>query len=197
QLVNKMALLVRLTACGRSGFLRQTCIIKPTSQAIAFSKPNLNSLVKMAIPMSTQQLKAEAEMAEFWKRNVEIKKRPLSPHLTVYKPELTSMLSICFRICGIAMSVSVALMSCTLLALPHDFPHYVAVLKDLQLPSSAYYGMKMFLCWPLIYHGMNGSRHLAWDAVWGFGLKTLYKSGWTVFALSFIIAATVASLPWK
>ena len=38
--------------------------------------------------------------------------------------------------------------------------------------------------WSLFYHLCNGIRHLAWDIGWGFELKTVYATGWTVVAAS-------------
>ena len=108
--------------------------------------------------------------------------RPLSPHLQVYRPQLTSVLSISHRATGVALSVGAVFLVVWLLALaggPESFASMATVFGS--LPGQ----VVMFLfTLALFYHLCNGIRHLFWDAGHGFELKTVYASGKAVLGVS-------------
>lgn len=131
---------------------------------------------------------AYKEMEEFWDKNRRLN-RPLSPHLRIYNPELTSMLSLCHRATGIAMAVTVPFVAATLLGLPGDFSSYIEYIKDLHLNPAILTAAKYVLAFPICYHYINGIRHLAWDWAIGFDLKTTYQSGYFVMALALLVTA--------
>ncbi|KAK7106254.1 succinate dehydrogenase cytochrome b560 subunit, mitochondrial-like [Littorina saxatilis] len=138
---------------------------------------------KRVAPVSST---AYEEMKKYWDKNRKLQ-RPLSPFLTVYKPHLAMMTSLTHRVTGVAMQCAVAGISITLLALPGDYPHYLELVKSMSLGPAFIYAMKLILAFPVTYHFLNGIRHLAWDAGVGFGLKTLYKSGYFVMALTAVV----------
>ncbi|XP_064617469.1 succinate dehydrogenase cytochrome b560 subunit, mitochondrial-like [Liolophura sinensis] len=140
-------------------------------------------LIRRIMPMSSS---AYNDMKDFWEKNNRLQ-RPLSPHLSIYKPQLTSMLSLAHRATGIAMAISVSAASIALLAIPGDFTHCIQVIKDLQLHPYILYSAKSIMAWPLVYHYINGIRHLSWDAGKGFSMNATYKSGYFVLLLSFIV----------
>ncbi len=104
--------------------------------------------------------------------------RPLSPHLQVYKPQLTSMMSITHRATGIALSVGSIFLVGWLLAAASGDQAFAAV----QAFWGSWIGSLMLFGWTfaLFYHLCNGIRHLFWDAGYGFDLKSAYASGWAV-----------------
>ncbi len=111
--------------------------------------------------------------------------RPLSPHLQVYKPQLTSVLSITHRATGVALALGLLLLVYWLFALaagPETF------FQARQLLGS-WIGKLVLLgfSYALFYHLCNGVRHLFWDAGLGFELKTAYASGWAVVAVSTVL----------
>ena len=108
--------------------------------------------------------------------------RPLSPDLQIYRPQLTSVLSISHRATGIALSVGAPLLVLWLLAAAAGPPAYSAVHGFL----NSWLGLLLMLGWTfsLFFHLCNGIRHLVWDAGYGFELGTIYASGWTVVAAS-------------
>lgn len=110
--------------------------------------------------------------------------RPLSPHLQVYKPQLTSVLSITHRGTGIFLSLGALFLSCWLLAIARGPEAYAA----LQTHVQAWYGQLLLyaLIFSLYYHLFNGIRHLVWDAGVGFEIKTSYISGYAVVIASFL-----------
>ncbi|XP_076323470.1 succinate dehydrogenase cytochrome b560 subunit, mitochondrial-like isoform X2 [Tachypleus tridentatus] len=148
--------------------------------------------VKCVQPMATAPAKLRPN-EDFWVKNKRLQ-RPLSPHLTIYKPQLTAMLSITHRGSGAAMASVLWGFSLGMLVLPGSFPHYLTMVQSLHLWPSFIFTVKYGLAWILIFHMCNGIRHLAWDLGYGFEIKTLYKTGWLVFGSTFILAGIAASM---
>jgi succinate dehydrogenase / fumarate reductase cytochrome b subunit len=113
--------------------------------------------------------------------------RPVSPHLQVYKPQLTSVMSILHRISGVALSIGLLYMVCWLIAAAEGQEAF----DRLQDFNGSFIGRLLLFGWSaaFFYHLLNGIRHLAWDAGWGFELPTVYKTGWAT-----IIGAAVLTL---
>ena len=121
--------------------------------------------------------------------NSQQRERPLSPHLQVYKPQLTSVLSIMHRITGIGLAVFSVLWVVWLFALAAG----PAALTDLRsvLAHPAGVAVGIVVSWALFYHLFNGIRHLVWDTGRWLSLRSAYASGWSVVALS-LLATLVA-----
>jgi len=111
--------------------------------------------------------------------------RPLSPHLQIYRWQLTSVLSILHRATGVALAVGTLLLVYWLVAAASG-PESFATSQEL---IGSVVGRILLLgwTWALFYHLCNGVRHLFWDAGRGFELKTAYASGWTVVGASFLL----------
>ncbi|HMK68723.1 MAG TPA: succinate dehydrogenase, cytochrome b556 subunit [Stellaceae bacterium] len=111
--------------------------------------------------------------------------RPLSPHLQIYRWQLTSVLSILHRMTGVALSVGTLLLAWWLVALASGEESYDAA----QGFVGSFLGKLLLLGWSfaVFYHLANGIRHLFWDAGYGFEIKTTYASGWTVVAASALL----------
>lgn len=108
--------------------------------------------------------------------------RPLSPHLTVYRPQITSVLSILHRITGVGLTVSAILVVWWFLAAATSADYFAvadgwltSLLGDLVLTVSL---------WAMWYHFANGIRHLAWDLGYGFELAQVTRTGQAVVAAS-------------
>ncbi|MEQ8396217.1 succinate dehydrogenase, cytochrome b556 subunit [Thalassobaculum sp.] len=117
-------------------------------------------------------------------------RRPLSPHLQIYKPQLTSVLSISHRATGVGLAAGLLLLTWWLLAAAAG-PDSFAVVQGF-LGSWLGYLILFGFSYALMFHLCNGVRHLFWDAGWGFELDTVYRSGWAVVIAS--VALTV--LAW-
>ena len=104
--------------------------------------------------------------------------RPLSPHLQVYRWQITMAMSILHRASGIVLSLSAFGLACWLVAVAQGGEAYerVAALLFSPLGKVAMFGASL----ALVYHLLNGIRHLLWDAGWGFELATAYRTGWAV-----------------
>ena len=115
--------------------------------------------------------------------------RPISPHLQVYRPQLTSVLSISHRITGLLLSAGMVLVTAWLVGLASGPAAYESV--NAWLGSTV--GLIALVLWTLalFYHLLNGIRHLFWDAGWLLDLRGAYASGWTVVVLSVVLTAIV------
>ena len=105
--------------------------------------------------------------------------RPISPHLQVYRPQLTSVLSILHRLTGIFLALGVVPLVGWLVAAAAG----PAWFDCAQQVAGSIIGRTLLFLWTaaFFYHLLNGLRHLAWDAGWGFELSTTYRTGWLVF----------------
>ena len=118
-----------------------------------------------------------------------VSKRPLSPHLQIYKPQLTSVLSISHRLTGFALSILILFSPVILYLLTASKDTYAIITSIFEngfikiLLSLALFGM--------VYHLFNGIRHLAWDAGYGLDIDDSYKSGYLVLAASIVISLLI------
>lgn len=113
--------------------------------------------------------------------------RPLSPHIQIYKPQLTSVLSILHRGTGIFLCLGAVVFAWWLTALALGPEPFAAV----RLALGSWLGRLLLFAWTFsfFFHLCNGIRHLFWDAGLGFELRTAYASGKAVVAAS--VAMTI------
>ena len=104
--------------------------------------------------------------------------RPLSPHLQVYRWQLTSVMSILHRLSGVALSAGAILLVGWLVAAAQGPEAYAGV----QWFLGSWLGLLLLFAWSLalFYHLCNGLRHLWWDSGHGFELPQVYAGGWAV-----------------
>ena len=116
--------------------------------------------------------------------------RPLSPHVQVYKPQITSVLSILHRITGVALAVGTLLLVWWLIGAATSVEAFETVQKFI----GSWIGRLLLFGWSfaLFYHLCNGIRHLFWDMGRGFELPTVSASGWAVV----IISAALTVIAW-
>jgi succinate dehydrogenase / fumarate reductase cytochrome b subunit len=111
--------------------------------------------------------------------------RPLSPHLQVYRPQITSLLSIVHRLTGVALAAGALLLGYWLTSAAYG-PETFAVAQGF---LASWFGRLILfgMTFALFYHLLNGIRHLAWDAGWGFEMDTLKLTGWLVIATTVVL----------
>jgi succinate dehydrogenase (ubiquinone) cytochrome b560 subunit len=139
-------------------------------------------------------MSAHDEMKKFWDKNQKLG-RPSSPWI-IFWPHLPMMTSLTHRTTGIVMGVALYAASVGLLAAPGDFPSYIEAVKNLQLATPLLFTAKSLMAFPLVYHYINGLRHLTWDTGKGFEMKTQYKTGWLAVGSSVTLSAFLASLTY-
>jgi succinate dehydrogenase / fumarate reductase cytochrome b subunit len=97
--------------------------------------------------------------------------RPLSPHLQIYRPMLTMMMSIAHRITGAGLYFGLLLVVWWLVAAATG-PEYSDFVSEL---AGSFVGRLVLFCytWALIHHMLGGVRHFVWDTDRGFDLETV------------------------
>ena len=116
--------------------------------------------------------------------------QPLSPNIQIYRPQLTSVLSIANRISGIVLSLYAILLVVWLVAAaagPHAYSTIQAIIRSWACQ------ILLFACtFSFFLHLCGSIRHLMWDAGYGFELRTIYASGWTVM----LVSSALTLLSW-
>ncbi|MDX1786175.1 succinate dehydrogenase, cytochrome b556 subunit [Roseovarius sp. ZX-A-9] len=102
--------------------------------------------------------------------------RPLSPHLTIYRPQMTSISSILTRITGNALIVATLMIVWWLLAAATG-PEYFETANAF---VTSWFGdlVLTLSLWAIWYHYLAGLRHLIWDAGRCMDIKSAEKLGW-------------------
>lgn len=123
------------------------------------------------------------------------RERPLSPHLQVYRWQITMTLSILHRATGVGLSAGAFLFAWWLVAAalgPQAYDNFRACLAS---PP----GLVALLgfSFALIYHFFNGIRHLLWDVGYGYEIPKLYATGWAVIVLAVLATLGVWFVGWN
>ena len=110
---------------------------------------------------------------------------PLSPHLEIYKWQISSLLSITHRIVGVINILAITSICIWTLSLLVGENSY----EITQLFLRSFFGkfIIVFLCWTFSFHILNEIRHLIWDMGYGFDLKISKITGALAFFGSFIL----------
>ena len=110
--------------------------------------------------------------------------RPLSPHLTIYRPQLNSILSILHRISGVALSISLLVIIGFFTSLIFGQGAF-GVFSDYFNSIIGKLIMFFSIC-GVWYHFFAGIRHLFWDMGYGFNLKLVKLSSYFILLLTFV-----------
>jgi succinate dehydrogenase / fumarate reductase cytochrome b subunit len=122
------------------------------------------------------------------------RERPLSPFMIgpYYRPQLTSVLSIVHRATGVFLVLGALLLVAMLLAAASGAQAWdVAMRCATSLPGKAF---ALATAFALAYHFWNGVRHLLWDIGWGYEIRTVYITGYTVVGLALMSTLVLAML---
>ena len=110
---------------------------------------------------------------------------PLSPHLQIYKWQISSLLSITHRIVGVINFFAIILICIWAIMLVFGENSY-SILNTI-LDSGFGKFLTISLCWTFSFHILNELRHLIWDAGYGFDLKISKITGIVAFIGSFVL----------
>ncbi|KAJ4427709.1 hypothetical protein ANN_25361, partial [Periplaneta americana] len=121
-------------------------------------------------------------------------RRPQSPHLTIYKPQLTSLLSLTHRTTGMIMGSIVTVWGIGGLFMSGHFSETLAAIENMHVSPALLLAAKATLAFPLCFHYANGIRHLAWDMGKFLTIKEVYLTGYSVLGVSLFFSAILASL---
>ena len=116
---------------------------------------------------------------------IEKDQNPLSPHLQIYKWQISSLLSITHRIVGVINILAITLICFWIISLLFGENSYETV----KVLLSSFLGkfLIIFLCWTFSFHILNEIRHLIWDMGYGFDLKVAKITGTLAFIGSFVL----------
>ena len=121
--------------------------------------------------------------------------RPLSPHLQVYRPMYTMVLSISHRASGVFQSVGMLLLAYWLVAAASGAEAYAKAAKFFGHPL-----VKLAIAAWIVafwYHLFAGIRHLVWDAGYGFEKQTARRSGQLIVLLAALASLFTLALAWR
>jgi succinate dehydrogenase (ubiquinone) cytochrome b560 subunit len=119
-------------------------------------------------------------------------RRPLSPHLSIYRWQITSVPSSLMRITGIAMSGAFYVFGILYLFSPWlglNLSSSTIAASFGALPIAVQVPIKFTLAWFLTFHAFNGLRYLSWDMAMGISNKQVARTGWIL-----VIASTASAL---
>ena len=118
--------------------------------------------------------------------------RPLSPHLGIYKWQITMVLSILHRVTGLFLCLGALLLTWALIAAASGEAAWMGFAAF----CGSWIGLLLLLLWTfaLCFHFCNGIRHLFWDAGRGFARDTMQTTGWIVVIAS--VALTLCIWVW-
>jgi len=120
-----------------------------------------------------------------------VRDRPLSPHLSIYKPQISSVLSIMHRFSGFFLYIGLLILSWYIIFA--IFNSNIIASSYLSITSFVFkscIGKIALFAWnlALFYHFYNGIRHLFWDTGIGFSKQSVVSSGILVIILAFVSA---------
>ena len=121
-------------------------------------------------------------------------KRPLSPHLTIYRPQFTSVLSILHRITGIALLLAVILIVIWFGAVALG-PYYFNLI-DTVFDHILVRLILVSATWAIWYHTCTGVRHLIWDAGYLLEIKWINPTAYVILFSSFFLTALTVYISW-
>ncbi|KAH8656492.1 succinate dehydrogenase cytochrome b560 subunit [Tricladium varicosporioides] len=179
--------------------LRRLVASRPTLVSQMVSR---NFTAPMAVKGSSIQYRPVATQNMTPKDSYEIlvaqrKNRPTSPHLTIYKPQITWILSSLTRITGSVLSGGFYIFGSLYLVAPLLGLNMSSASMAAAFgawPVAAKVATKLLVAFPFTFHSMNGIRHLVWDMGRTFKNETIIKTGWTVVGLSTVSALFLALL---
>ena len=116
--------------------------------------------------------------------------RPLSPHITIYRQQITMMMSIIHRITGVGLYLGMILIVWWLVAAAFG----AAALDQVNWAMGTWLGQLVLIgfTWALFHHMLGGLRHFIWDFGHGFSERSRFALAW----LTLIGSVTLTALVW-
>jgi succinate dehydrogenase / fumarate reductase cytochrome b subunit len=118
-----------------------------------------------------------------------LKPRPLSPHLQIYRWPVTMGTSILHRVTGVGLALGTLILAWWLVAAAMGADAYAV------FESAAFHWFGRFVLFgftvSLVYHALNGIRHLFWDMGYGYAVPTANKTGIAVYVATVIVTVAI------
>ncbi|CAH1402009.1 unnamed protein product [Nezara viridula] len=170
--------------------LRSTCVLGRF--AMDMRSHSLSKLWSTQIRVVNMKIKKAEPPEEYTyeERNM-IAGRPIAPYLTVYAPQLTSMMSISHRFAGMILSGYAFLLATTSFYIS-DMAEFACKIGSYGIPSFIFFFFKLIFGFPAVYHLCNGVRHLVWDLGKALTLKEVYLGGYITLAVAGLLTLFIA-----
>jgi succinate dehydrogenase / fumarate reductase cytochrome b subunit len=123
-----------------------------------------------------------------------VRPRPLSPHLGIYRWQISNSLSILHRLTGVALAFGFAALCFWLICLAGGEDSYRMAERVFDNTLG-----HLFLCgwtFAFLYHLLNGVRHLFWDMGKGFERLPRHASGWFAILGAVVLTVGVWAMIW-
>ena len=117
--------------------------------------------------------------------------KPLSPHLSIYKPQINSLMSIIHRFTGISLFFGFSILSWWLIF--WIFSNYNTTLFNILSLPIIKFNMLLLITF-LVYHFVNGIRHLLWDIGLGYSIDSIFKTSYLIISVTVIISGIIIYL---
>ncbi|MEC8265328.1 MAG: succinate dehydrogenase, cytochrome b556 subunit [Pseudomonadota bacterium] len=119
------------------------------------------------------------------------KNLPTSPHLQIYKPQITSLLSITHRVTGFGLNFAVILLSLWIISfsLGSDFYNYFVSIFESKFIKVILY----FIVLGISYHALNGIRHILWDFGFLISNRAALISGLIIIISSIVLSVLISN----
>lgn len=169
--------------------------VSSTASSLCTMFWDLTFFLLSALRLSSQQSKLSDAGSRLAQQRL---KRPVSPYFSIYKPQITWVVSITTRITGIALSGGLYLFATAYFFSPvtgWDIGSASLVNGVGSLSPSTAFALKCGVALPFTFHCFNGVRHLVWDTGRGLANLQVNRTGWAVVGASSIAAALLAL--WK
>ncbi|XP_075226752.1 succinate dehydrogenase cytochrome b560 subunit, mitochondrial-like isoform X2 [Lycorma delicatula] len=168
--LSSLSKLTRPSFCGISGLQQSRCVV-------------------------LRPIKSQNELHESYENKNERLGRPMSPHVTIYKMQFQSYLSIFHRMTGLVTYGYFYFLAAGTFFCPFTYPEAITMIQDAHLNPVLIYGAKFVLAFPFAYHFSNGLRHLIWDATAKFlTIPGVFSSGYAVLGLATLFTLYLLSL---
>ncbi|KAJ3170129.1 hypothetical protein HK101_011378 [Irineochytrium annulatum] len=173
---------------GVEGLISRQAIAKQSAAALVLSMRARASSTsaKPNDPSSLPTLEIDA-----FKRSQSLG-RPVSPHLQIYQPQITWILSALNRVTGFAVGGIFYIGAMTYAVMPFSSSAVAATVAS--APFMLNVLGKALIAVPTVFHSLNGIRHLIWDQASQLDLKGVYTTGWIVIGLTAVISAGLCAI---
>lgn len=121
--------------------------------------------------------------------------RPKSPHMQIYKWPVTMLTSITHRVTGVGNAIGTLLLAAWLVSLATGPEAHAAMTGFLASPFGRF--LLLGFTWSLVYHSLNGMRHLWWDTGRGLDVETATATGVIVLVLSVLFTLALFSMGYS
>ncbi|KAI8129427.1 hypothetical protein FF38_13549 [Lucilia cuprina] len=120
--------------------------------------------------------------------------RSLSPHLSIYKPQITSIMSITLRMTGLTLGVIAWIVGLTALITDHNVDYLVSELKKLELDDCYWTSARIVVTFPFAFHFVAGVRHLLFDTSKFLEKPQFYATGYAAIIVAILLSVCLGRI---